>query len=387
MTVDAKKASLKAVHLRCWGGCWGSCRLRPLGCGVGRNRKTLETTRTHRDIYFYNLVYTYGHLHLSEFDWTNQKVSWCQSEALLLVACGCNITSKAVVLSEFVHAKAERDYGTWQALSHWHPGLGGCKLWLCGFCWHCHGVAIVVTTPIKMNLDTKNIHKWCFGNYLLSKMPKFRSLYFVLGGGSMKVNCLAVCSLGFFRWFRAASHIGWTKRRPSLSVRWSDGGSRAPQKQKRSGKSLLQRRNPAAASDKEGKPWKNVFCFSWLTESCFFFFSWGGGGGNRSADFFFVKWCNVRDWLNLFLVDVLSKPPLEHPWKSSKEKALKLRAQLRKCLDSSEPIRVIAIDHQPGSGKISGPPPPSFPIGSSFTWNYSPLWQRSEVFLLWTLCH
>lgn len=79
VTVDAKKASLKAVHLRCWKeGAEDHAELRPLGCWVGRNWKTLETTRTHGYIYiiidiliyiYIYLVYTYRQLHLSEFHW------------------------------------------------------------------------------------------------------------------------------------------------------------------------------------------------------------------------------------------------------------------------------------------------------------------------------
>ena len=51
------------------------------------------------------------------------------------------------------------------------------------------GVATVVTAPMKMNLDTKNIHKlqmMFWKTYLLSKMPIVSvSLYIFFLGGSM----------------------------------------------------------------------------------------------------------------------------------------------------------------------------------------------------------
>lgn len=168
-----------------------------------------------------------------------------------------------------------------------------------------------------MNLDTKNIHKlqmMFWKTYLLSKMPIVSvSLYIFFWGDPCKPIAWPFVHWGFSVLGGSEPHwLDKEKAEPSETAGVT-GGSRAPKKQKRSGKSSATQKSAAARirREKHGKKHGHVLFLVVSRILFLLFFGWGG----RSSNIFFVKWCNVGDWAKLLLVDVLSQPPF---WASLK---------------------------------------------------------------------
>lgn len=153
------------------------------------------------------------------------------------------------------------------------------------------GVATVVTAPMKMNLDTKNIHKlqmMFWKTYLLSKMPIVSvSLYIFFWGDPCKPIAWPFVHWGFSVLGGSEPHwLDKEKAEPSETAGVT-GGSRAPKKQKRSGKSSATQKSAAARirREKHGKKHGHVLFLVVSRILFLLFFGWGG----RSSNIFFVK--------------------------------------------------------------------------------------------------
>ena len=139
--------------------------------------------------------------------------------------------------------------------------------------------------------------------YLLSKMPIVSVSLFCLGGWIHVSQLLGRLFLGFFFGGFRGSEPHWLdkeKAEPSESAGVT-GGSRAPRSRREAANRLLQRRNRLRPRIRRENHGKNVFCFFVVNRILFLLFFLGWGGGTGLADFFFVKWCNVRDWAKFVL--------------------------------------------------------------------------------------
>lgn len=126
------------------------------------------------------------------------------------------------------------------------------------------GVATVVTAPMKMNLDTKNIHKlqmMFWKTYLDPFKDAYSfglSLYFFLGGDPCKPIAWPFVHWGFCgAWRQRATLVGQREGR-AIRDRWSDGWIQGPQEAEEKRQELCNA-EIGCGSDKEGKTWKKTW--------------------------------------------------------------------------------------------------------------------------------